>query len=142
MYDTSTLGKTVWEKMVPLGLSWGDDPSEKSMINRDDVFVNTKLGETRITSTLIERKDWEYDSRAYARHLGLGGRFNGWWTTLYLHESLVMGVRPLSWMHCQSIPTQVGLCRVHFQSRDLVNFRQIISISILASFADSRISWK
>jgi hypothetical protein len=63
--------------MIPVGLIWGDDPTESSMINRDGVFVNTKLTETRINSALVEVADWDYGPRAYVRHHGLGGRLNG-----------------------------------------------------------------
>jgi len=77
IYDGSAPGKTVWDRMIPVGLIWGDDPAERSMINRDGVFVNTKLTATRINSSLVEVVDWDYGPRAYVRHHGLGGRLNG-----------------------------------------------------------------
>jgi hypothetical protein len=77
VYDGGAPGNRVWDRMIPVGLSWGDDPNEQSMINRDGVFVNTALSELRVNSTLVEVQDWDYGTRAYVRHHGIGGRLNG-----------------------------------------------------------------
>jgi hypothetical protein len=63
--------------MVPVGVSWGDDPTERGMMNREGAFVNTALTESRINPSLVEQTGREYGPRAYVRHLGLGGRLNG-----------------------------------------------------------------
>jgi hypothetical protein len=77
IYDASAPGKTAWDRMVPVGLSWGDDPSTTKFMNRDGALVNTALKETRVNSLLVEVPDWDYGNRAYVRHHGLGGRLNG-----------------------------------------------------------------
>lgn len=77
VYDGAAPGPTVWERMMPVGLSWGDDPGERKLMNQDGVFVNTALSESRINSLLVEQAGWEYGGRAYVRHHGLGGRLNG-----------------------------------------------------------------
>jgi hypothetical protein len=77
IYDGSAPGKSVWDRMIPVGLTWGDDPNVRAMMNRTGAFVNTRLKETRINSSLVEVADWSYGKRAYVRHYGLGGRLNG-----------------------------------------------------------------
>lgn len=77
IYDGGSPGKTVWDRMVPVGLSWGDDRAVRSEANRDGVFINTRLTEARLTSSLVEQPGWDYGNRAYVRHHGLGGRVNG-----------------------------------------------------------------
>lgn len=77
IYDASAPGQSVWDKMIPVGASWGDDSTERSFINRDGVFVNTNIKQSRINSFLVERVGLEYGAHAYVRHHGLGGRLNG-----------------------------------------------------------------
>ncbi|MGH9907254.1 MAG: hypothetical protein ACRD8U_16925, partial [Pyrinomonadaceae bacterium] len=77
VYDGSVPGKTTWDRMIPVGLSWGDDSKERRLMNQDGVFVNTALTEMRVNSSLVEVSDWDYGARAYVRHHGLGGRLNG-----------------------------------------------------------------
>lgn len=77
IYDGGSPGKSVWDRMVPVGLSWGDDQQDRTDIGRDGVFVNTRLSQARITSSLVEQTGWDYGNRAYVRHHGLGGRVNG-----------------------------------------------------------------
>ncbi|MGO1068149.1 hypothetical protein [Lysobacter sp. CA199] len=77
VYDGGAPGPTVWDRMVPVGLSWGDDQPVRTDANRDGVFVNTALTQVRINSTLVERSGWNYANRAYVLHHGLGGRLNG-----------------------------------------------------------------
>tara|TARA_R110002096_G_scaffold265299_1_gene458757 strand:+ start:5622 stop:7103 length:1482 start_codon:yes stop_codon:yes gene_type:complete len=77
MYDASASGNTVWEKMVPVGLSWGDDANVKSDLNKDGAFVNKDLKETYLNPNLIEDKTKTYTNQAYVKYHGLGGRLNG-----------------------------------------------------------------
>ena len=77
MYDASASGRNVWEKMVPVGLSWGDDQIVFSRMNDDGAFVNSDLKETYLNPSLIEDPDKEYTDQAYVRYHGLGGRLNG-----------------------------------------------------------------
>jgi len=77
IYDGDSVGKNPWNRMVPVGISWGDDGSEDSRINEEGAFVNTSLQESRLNSFLIEVPDADYGHKAYMRHFGLGGRLNG-----------------------------------------------------------------
>lgn len=77
VYDGAAPGTTVWDRLIPVGLSWGDDSAQRTHANRNGVFVNTTLAEARINSSLVEVASWDYGHRAYVRHHGLGGRFNG-----------------------------------------------------------------
>ena len=77
VYDASAPGRTLLEKLIPVGASWGDDPLEQSQISRDGVFVNTRLKESRLNSFLVEKSGVEYGKRAFVKHHGLGGRLNG-----------------------------------------------------------------
>lgn len=77
MYDASRNGKTVWEKMAPVGLIWGDDSSVTKDLNKDGAFINKELKETYINASLIEETNRVYTNEAYIRYHGLGGRLNG-----------------------------------------------------------------
>ncbi|MBT2619392.1 hypothetical protein [Chryseobacterium sp. ISL-6] len=76
MYDGSGKGKTVWDRMVPVGLSWGNDSGITKDIHRDGAFINEELKESFINASLIhsEKKD---KTAAYLKYHGLGGRLNG-----------------------------------------------------------------
>lgn len=76
MYDGSSKGKTIWERMVPVGLSWGNDSNIKKDLNRDGAFINEELKESFINASLIHSKG-KGDDVAYLRYHGLGGRLNG-----------------------------------------------------------------
>lgn len=68
----------VWQKMVPVGLSWGDDSRINSRIKESGAFENPELRETYLNRDLIEDKNkLNYAYQAYMRHYGLGGRLNG-----------------------------------------------------------------
>lgn len=78
IYDGSRRGKSPFERLVPVGLSWGDDAAEKRMLDKDGAFLNPFLREAVVNHELIEPptgSDW--GGRAFVRHLGLGGRLNG-----------------------------------------------------------------
>lgn len=78
VYDGSRPGKTPWEQLVPVGVSWGDDSSERSKLAQEGSFVNPKLTESLLNPALIEPTDTNtWKDRAYLRHHGLGGRLNG-----------------------------------------------------------------
>jgi hypothetical protein len=77
IYDASHTGNSVWERMVPVGLSWGDDPGVKSMIHTEGAFHNPDLRQSYLNQSLIEAKGRTYTNEAYMRHHGLGGRLNG-----------------------------------------------------------------
>ncbi|MBK1896722.1 hypothetical protein [Chryseobacterium paridis] len=76
MYDGSSKGKTVWDRMVPVGLSWGNDSGITKDVHRDGAFINKELQESFINASLIhsEKKD---KTAAYLKYHGLGGRLNG-----------------------------------------------------------------
>ncbi|ASK29341.1 hypothetical protein CEY12_04160 [Chryseobacterium sp. T16E-39] len=76
IYDGSGKGKTVWDRMVPVGLSWGNDSEVTKDIHRDGAFINEELKESFINASLIhsERKN---NTVAYLKYHGLGGRLNG-----------------------------------------------------------------
>lgn len=83
MYDASAPSQAstpelaVWDKMVPVGLAWGDDQAVLTDLNRDGAFINPDLKETWLNHKLVEVPGLEYGNQAYARFHGLGGRLNG-----------------------------------------------------------------
>ncbi len=77
IYDSSAPGVTVWDRMVPVGLSWGDDSGIPDMINRSGSFINPKLTQTFLNSALIKNGSGSSENKAYMSHFGLGGRLNG-----------------------------------------------------------------
>lgn len=83
MYDAAapsqalTQELAVWDRMVPVGLAWGDDQTVFTDINRDGAFINPDLKETWLNHKLVEVPGLEYGNQAYARYHGLGGRLNG-----------------------------------------------------------------
>ncbi len=77
IYDASRTGSTVWEKMAPVGVSWGDDSKVASMMRKEGAFVNPDLTESYLNANLIELPGKNYTNEAYMRHHGLGGRLNG-----------------------------------------------------------------
>ncbi len=77
MYDAASAGDTVWDRMEPVGLAWGDDQLVFQDMNRDGAFVNPQLNETWLNTALIEDSNREYTNEAYIRYHGLGGRLNG-----------------------------------------------------------------
>lgn len=59
VYDGNSPGTTPWDRMVPVGVMWGNDPAVPPS-------SKGKLAETRINPAL-----------GVAQHLGFGGRLNG-----------------------------------------------------------------
>lgn len=77
IYDASNKGITVWDRMVPVGLSWGNDPKVTNDLHKDGAFINKDLKESYINASLIEVPGKKYTNQAYMRYHGLGGRLNG-----------------------------------------------------------------
>ena len=76
-YDASLKGKTPWDNIVPVGISWGDDPSVNALLNNVGSFLNPALKESWINPNLMEDIKKTKPEQAYMRHHGLGGRLNG-----------------------------------------------------------------
>ncbi len=63
VYDKDAPGKTVWDKMVPLGAQWGNDPDVNSTKNPDEPLKENVINE---------------DAPLYSRQtLGWGNRMSG-----------------------------------------------------------------
>jgi hypothetical protein len=77
IYNVYSNGNTVWEKMVPVGLSWGDDSDVEDKVTMKGAFLNAKLRESYINPGVIEHAGKDKTNAVYMRHLGLGGRLNG-----------------------------------------------------------------
>jgi len=77
VYDASMVGKSVWQKLKVVGLSWGDDTNVVSDLNRDGAFINKNLSQSYIDKNLIFDKNRAYTNEAYLKYHGLGGRLNG-----------------------------------------------------------------
>jgi hypothetical protein len=77
IYDASVPGDNAWQKMVPVGLSWGDDATVIADLNKDGAFVNNSLKETYLNKSLIVDSSKTYTNEAYIKYHGLGGRLNG-----------------------------------------------------------------
>lgn len=79
VYDGGASGATPFDRMAPVGLSWGDDAQAKPVGPKvsDGAFVNERLRETKINAALLERPGVDYQKSALLRHTGLDGRLNG-----------------------------------------------------------------
>jgi hypothetical protein len=79
VHDGGSRELTPFNRMVPVGLSWGDDPQAKPLGAKvaDGAFVNERLRETKINAALLERGGVNYQNSAFLRHIGLDGRLNG-----------------------------------------------------------------
>jgi hypothetical protein len=77
VYDASQPGATVWDRMVPVGLMWGDDENVLADLRRPGAFVNPALRQTVLNTALIKPAGVNFGKRAYMAHHGLGGRLNG-----------------------------------------------------------------
>lgn len=78
IYDGSQPGATPWDRLVPVGLSWGDDSGEKRLLDAEGSDLNPYLKQSSLNASLVqppEGADWGH--RAYVRHFGLGARLNG-----------------------------------------------------------------
>jgi hypothetical protein len=77
VYDAAQPGSTVWDRMVPVGLMWGDDETVTAELNTEGAFVNPQLKQTVLNTALIKPAGVNFGKRAYMTHQGLGGRLNG-----------------------------------------------------------------
>ncbi len=77
VYDGFAPGATIWDRLVPVGLTWGDDTGVPDMINTAGSFVNPKLKETFLNPALVKSAANSDPGSAYMHHFGLGGRLNG-----------------------------------------------------------------
>lgn len=77
VYDASQKGTTWRERMVPVGLMWGDDSGDTTMMNRVGAFENPSLKQSVLNQSLIYDAKKQYTNQAYVLHHGLGGRMNG-----------------------------------------------------------------
>lgn len=77
VYDASQPGPTVWDRMVPVGLMWGDDETVITDFRKEGAFVNPLLRQTVLNTALIKPAGANFGKRAYMAHHGLGGRLNG-----------------------------------------------------------------
>lgn len=62
VYDGNRSGATVWQRMVPVGLMWGNDPA---------------LTDARVRAGDKPLESWINPNNQVSRHLGRGGRLNG-----------------------------------------------------------------
>ncbi len=76
VYDGYAAGATVWERLTPVGLSWGNDPGVTAMMNNSGVFINPGLSQSWINASLLPAAGAPVNA-ARVYHLGLGGRLNG-----------------------------------------------------------------
>lgn len=75
IYDASQPGKDWVSRMVPVGLSWGDDSDNNSMLNISTKY-NPSLKQSVINQKLVGEAG-KTGNQAYVTHLGMGGRMNG-----------------------------------------------------------------
>lgn len=79
VHDAAQAGNTPWERLHLVGLSWGNDPGNQSMMNKTEAFANPSLTESWIDADLLGDANTPINPPTAARvyHLGLGGRLNG-----------------------------------------------------------------
>jgi hypothetical protein len=75
IYDASKPGKDWLSRMVPVGLSWGDDSDNNSMLNVSNKY-NPSLKQSVINQKLLGESG-KKGNQAFVTHLGMGGRMNG-----------------------------------------------------------------
>ncbi len=75
VYDAANAGKDWVERMAPVGLMWGDDPTDTTMLNITNT-INPSLKQSIINAELLGEKG-KKANQAYVTHLGMGGRMNG-----------------------------------------------------------------
>ena len=77
VHDGAGSGATWLDRMVPVGVSFGHDSDNSSMLNTNDK-INSTLKQSIINAELLV-PDGKVTpaNRAFVRHLGQGGRMNG-----------------------------------------------------------------
>ncbi len=76
IYNGFAQGRTKWQRLEPVGIMWGNDPTVKTDLRRTGAFVNPDLSESVINAALASRPVTT-TNQAVISHLGLGGRLNG-----------------------------------------------------------------
>ena len=76
VYDASQRGTSVWEKIIPVGLMWGDDSKVDTLLHKEGAFLNASLKETILNPYLLPSTNAP-KNRTFLSHHGLGGRLNG-----------------------------------------------------------------
>lgn len=74
IYDGASKGKTVWERLIPVGLSWGNDADNTVDLQKDGAFINKSLKESENNPYLLAQIPV---NKATVTHFGRGGRTNG-----------------------------------------------------------------
>lgn len=74
-HDASKGGDNWVNRLVPVGLMWGDDSDNTSMLNVVDEY-NPSLKQSVINQELLS-PDGKEGNQAFVMHLGMGGRMNG-----------------------------------------------------------------
>lgn len=77
IYDGSVINNNPWNRLKPVGLSWGNDPKILSRINDEGAFINPDLKENWLNSELIYSETDNNPNKAYVKTHGVGGRLNG-----------------------------------------------------------------
>lgn len=78
VYDGFRSGQDKFKKLIPVGLSWGDDSNEPRLVEKSGSFINPYLRQTVLNHELLEPEGVrEWGEHTYVRHHGLGGRLNG-----------------------------------------------------------------
>ncbi|MFO0819991.1 MAG: S1/P1 nuclease [Pirellulales bacterium] len=78
VYDGFRPGEDKFKKLIPVGLSWGDDSNEPRLIEKQGSYINPHLRQTVLNHELLEPEGLrEWGEHTYVRHHGLGGRLNG-----------------------------------------------------------------
>jgi len=78
IYNAAAPGETPFDRLVPVGLSWGDDSDVYAEMRREGAFINDSLQQTYLNKDLIRNLGGVYpDSQAVMLAHGLGGRLNG-----------------------------------------------------------------
>lgn len=74
VYDGASKGKTVWERLIPVGLSWGNDAGNTIDLQKEGAFINKSLEESENNPYLLAQIPI---TKATVTHFGRGGRTNG-----------------------------------------------------------------
>lgn len=79
IYDGANNGATVFDRMIPVGLMWGDDSNEMAMMHTAGSYKNPSLKQTWLNDYLMigDTLQPTPNDRASMRFFGLGGRLNG-----------------------------------------------------------------
>lgn len=78
VYSAAQPGSTVYDRLVPVGIMWGNDPTVATDMNKAGSFINADLKESILNPDLLAQPPGhDYGKNAYMVHHGLGGRLNG-----------------------------------------------------------------